>query len=125
MGVIEIETEEEFKSYLLNSEGQNEKQYVFVDFYANWCGPCKRFSPVLDELSDQYNGNILYLKVNIDDISSIASKYSISSLPTFMIFETGSLTTDHEPIIGASRNKVEAKLQFLENGNSLNTNDDF
>ena len=123
MGVIEIESEEQFNDILLNKDDCNEKKYVFVDFYAPWCGPCRRFSPILHEMSDEYDKNVCYLQVNVDNLGSLGSKYNITSLPTFMTFETGSLTTEHEKIIGASKTKVEGKLKLLNDG--LGISDDF
>ena len=120
MVVVEIESIEQFDSIVLNDDNQHDnyhdKKYVFVDFYANWCGPCKRISPAIHQFSDTYNKNIYYVSVDIDNLEELATRYGIRSIPTFKTFEVGSLETDHEDVVGASTTKVEDKLKILENG---------
>lgn len=62
---------------------------VFVDFYADWCGPCKQMAPVVAKLASQYDGRIQVFKVNIDKNPKLVAKYNIMSIPTFMIFKNG------------------------------------
>ncbi len=62
---------------------------VFVDFYADWCGPCKMMAPVVEELAKKYDGKIKVGKCNIDEEDGIARKYRIMSIPTMMIFSKG------------------------------------
>ena len=63
---------------------------VIVDFYANWCGPCKMLSPVLEEISS-LRGNIKVVKVDVDKHNELARKYGIMSIPTLMYFKNGNL----------------------------------
>lgn len=62
---------------------------IFVDFYADWCGPCKVVSPLLDILSTEYKGKLNFVKVDVDASPDIAGKYGIQSIPTMMIFKDG------------------------------------
>jgi len=66
---------------------------VLVDFWANWCGPCKAMLPVIEELSTEYEGRVKVVKVNIDENMETAGKYNIMSIPTFMIFKSGEPVT--------------------------------
>jgi len=62
---------------------------VFVDFWAPWCGPCKAMLPVVEELSKEYDGKIKVVKVNVDENIDAPGKYSVMSIPTFIIFKGG------------------------------------
>ena len=62
---------------------------VLVDFYADWCGPCKMMSPVIDKLAEEYDGRIKVGKVNVDENSDLAVKYGIMSIPNMVFFKNG------------------------------------
>ena len=62
-----------------------------VDFWANWCGPCKMMHPVLEKLDEELNGDVKIGKINIDNDPELASKFGVMSIPTFMVFENGEL----------------------------------
>src|ERR1700759_3351421 len=62
---------------------------VLVDFWAEWCGPCKMISPLLDEISNEYSGRIAIGKVNIDEDQTLAGKYGITAIPTLLFFKGG------------------------------------
>lgn len=83
MSILNLE-EKNFEEEVLKAKGK-----VLVDFYADWCGPCKMMSPIIDEISEELQGKIKVGKVNIDNNQEIAMKYGIMSIPTIMIFENG------------------------------------
>ncbi|MEL6938703.1 MAG: thioredoxin [Cyanobacteria bacterium J06598_1] len=77
-------TDSTFKQEVLENETP-----VLVDFWAPWCGPCRMVAPVVDEISEQYDGQVKVVKVNTDENPSVASQYGIRSIPTLMIFKGG------------------------------------
>ena len=66
---------------------------VFVDFWAEWCGPCRMVSPVVEELASEYEGKVSFVKVNVDEAGELASKYNVFSIPTLAIFKDGEVVT--------------------------------
>ncbi|MEG4288055.1 thioredoxin [Microcoleus sp. C2C3] len=77
-------TDSTFNQEVLDSEVP-----VLVDFWAPWCGPCRMVAPVVDEIAQQYEGQVKVVKVNTDENPNTASKYGIRSIPTLMIFKGG------------------------------------
>ena len=77
-------TDASFKDDVLESDVP-----VLVDFWAPWCGPCRMVAPVVDEIAEQYDGQIKVVKLNTDENPQVASKYGIRSIPTLMIFKGG------------------------------------
>ncbi len=84
---------------------------VFVDFYADWCGPCKMMSPVIDKLSDEYAGRIKVGKVNVDENSELAMKYGIMSIPNMVFFKNGEVV---DRVVGAIP-KPQMAARFEQN----------
>ena len=72
---------------------------VLVDMYADWCGPCKMMAPVVEEIAEETEGQVLVCKLNVDQAMDIAQKYKVVSIPTFLIFKGGQLT---DRVIGAT-----------------------
>ncbi|VVB79101.1 Thiol-disulfide oxidoreductase ResA [uncultured archaeon] len=86
-----------------------EKGLVLVDFFAEWCMPCLMMGPVIDELADKFKGKIKFAKVNVEDNSPLSAKFSISSIPCFILFKNGKVL---ERFVGAmSSEDFEEKLE--------------
>ncbi len=77
-------TPDNFESEVINSDIP-----VLVDFWAEWCMPCKMIAPVLEELSEEYDGKLKIGKLNVDDNADLAAQYSIVSIPTMLFFKGG------------------------------------
>ena len=82
---------------------------VLVDFWAEWCGPCRAVGPILEEISDEYGSKLMIVKLNTDEESAIAIKYGISSIPTMNVFVNGEIV---KTIVGAK--PKPAMLKELE-----------
>ncbi len=98
-------TEETFHEEVLQSDVP-----VLVDFYADWCGPCKMMSPIIDELSQDFEGKVKIGKVNTDNNRKLTEKYNIMSIPAMYIFKNGEVA---DQIIGAvPKSVLEEKLNL-------------
>ncbi len=62
---------------------------VLVDFYADWCGPCRALAPIVDEVADSFQGQVTFSKLNIDDNPNVTAKYGVMSIPTLILFKDG------------------------------------
>lgn len=97
-------TTDNFEKEVLQSELP-----VLVDFYADWCEPCKMMAPIVEGLAQGYDGKVKVGKLNIDDEMEIAQQYRVMSIPTFILFKDGKAV---ETSVGAmSKDELESKLQ--------------
>ena len=99
----EITSTQQFETEVLNSANP-----VFVDFWAEWCGPCRAVSPVVEELSGEYKNKVEFVKVNVDQNNELAQKYSVFSIPTLAIFANGKVIAQSAG--AASKDKIRSYI---------------
>lgn len=103
--------EYKFTSANFETEVLKSELPVLVDFFADWCGPCKMMAPIVESLAENYEGKVKVGKLNIDDEMEIAQRYRVMSIPTFIIFKDGEAV---DVSVGAmSKEDLEKKLQKI------------
>ena len=103
--------EYKFTSANFETEVLKSELPVLVDFFADWCGPCKMMGPIVESLAESYEGKVKIGKLNIDDEMEIAQRYRVMSIPTFIIFKDGEAV---DVSVGAmSKEDLEKKLQKI------------
>lgn len=85
MSIIKI-SDENYEKEILHDKGT-----VLVDFYADWCGPCKSMTPIIEKISQELDGKIKIGKVNVDENQGLAMEYGVMSIPTFIVFKNGEI----------------------------------
>lgn len=99
-------TEDNFETEVLKSSTP-----VLVDFWAEWCGPCKMLGPTLDELSNEYAGKVKIAKVNVDDNQNLAAQFGVSSIPMLLFFKGGQIQSQ---MLGAKpKSALKGELEKL------------
>ncbi len=98
MSTVKKIGESEFQTEVLQAD-----QPVLVDFYADWCGPCRMLGPVVDQIAQQYEGRIKVIKVDVDKSQNIAAQFQISSIPLLMLFQDGKVVNQSVGLVQAGK----------------------
>jgi thioredoxin 1 len=99
-------TQENFAAEVLKAAAP-----VLVDFWAEWCGPCKMIGPILDELAEEYSGRVKIAKVNVDQQQALATEYGVRAIPTLLLFHQGQVA---DQMVGLrSKRDLKASLDRL------------
>ena len=98
MSIIKISDSKTWEIDVVNSPVP-----VFVDFWAEWCGPCRMVGPVVEELAGDYDGKVNFVKVNVDNAQEIAQKYNVFSIPTLLLLNKGEIIAQQ---VGAGSKEV-------------------
>lgn len=102
-------TDDSFDDEVLNSD-----KPVLVDFWAEWCGPCRMVSPIVEELAEEYDGKAKFAKVDVDENADISMEYNIRSIPSLLIFKDGEVV---DQVVGAvPKSQLKKKLDKQLNG---------
>jgi thioredoxin 1 len=97
-----------FSSATFGADVIQSKIPVLVDFWAEWCGPCKMLAPIVDELAEEKTGKLKVGKVNVDDNQDLAQQYNIRSIPTLLLFKDGQVKAQIVGMLG--KKDIESKL---------------
>lgn len=98
--MVEVLNKQSFEEKVENGQG-----LVLVDFYADWCGPCKMLGPTVEKLSDEYAGKATFAKINVDDNQDIAIKYRVMSIPMLILFKDGKQVASSVGLVDESKIK--------------------
>lgn len=103
-GKVVTVTDQNFDEQVTKGKG-----LILVDFWAEWCGPCRMIAPILEELAAEYEGQVTVAKLNVDENREASSRFGIRSIPTILFFKDG---TQVEQLIGAlPKSAIKAKVQ--------------
>jgi len=94
-------------------ETLSKSQYVFVDFGAQWCGPCKSLHPVIEKLEKEYEGRVMFVKADVEECSDTAESYRIMSVPTMLCFKDGELVPGTKMVGAMPEAKIRENLEKL------------
>lgn len=103
---VVVLNKDNFEQEVINSD-----KPVIIDYWASWCGPCRMVAPIMEDLSEEYDGKAKICKVNVDEENDLAMKFRIMSIPTIMLYKNGQMV---ERVVGA-RSKEEFKKLLDQN----------
>ena len=109
--MIDIMAEVPITLLSLNLLLENDNKLFVLDFFAEWCGPCKKVAPEVGALQEQYNNEIFVLKVDVDTCDDIASHYKITSMPTFLFIKQNIVV---DKVIGANMPAIHQKIALYK-----------
>jgi thioredoxin 1 len=91
---------------------------VLVDFYAHWCGPCRKLAPVLEKLAGQFGGQIRFFKVNVDEAPSLAQRHGVSAVPALLLFKEGRVVDSLTGFVSVDelKNRLQRLIQIKATG---------
>lgn len=104
MSLIHVNNAKDWQSQVMDST-----KPVFVDFWAEWCGPCRMVGPVVEELARDYEGKVDFVKVNVDEANDLASKYNVFSIPTLMVLHKGQVVA--QQVGAASKESYKSMIE--------------
>jgi thioredoxin 1 len=104
---LKVFTDSNFADEVINSDLP-----VIVDFWAEWCGPCKMLTPIIDEIAGDYQGKIIIGKLDVDNNPQTASKYNINSIPSLLFFNKGSIVEQHTGLLPKASLKAKIDRTF-------------
>lgn len=105
-----ITTAEHFDTAVLKAPGP-----VLVDFYADWCGPCRRLAPVLEALAGEYESQAVFVRVNVDQAGPLARRYGVSGIPDVRIFRQGQVVAKIVGLNGAEKYRAALNTAIADN----------
>ena len=92
-------------------ESQALNKPMMIDFFAQWCGPCKRMAPIVEDLANKYDGQVIVGKVDVDDSVELSTQFGIRNIPTILFFKNGEVV---DKVVGAiPASELESKLQSI------------
>ena len=104
-------TSENFEAEVMKKSQLHYKKIYLIDFYADWCGPCKMMGPLVEQIANEYDGKAKVGKINVDEEPELAQKYGVMSIPYFAFIKDGEIVSDETGAV--TKDKLVDKLQKM------------